>query len=500
MRRLTLPTWTLRAIDRAWLAGLGLLACGPTPATTDGPDTDTGSAGETTTVDPSGPTSTGPTSTGTTGTTDTTDTGGPAPECESFADCSYCHECQSGQCVPVESCCQYATGLQRPRCNPDPDPGDECFTDDDCFYDYVCEDSACVADLPQALPSCAQQPIRAAQWDLTDNPGAFGLADLDGDGDLDLFAALPASGAIELAFNDGAGSFTGGTLVEVGGPQAAMHATAADLDGDGDSDLAVAAPDSGELVLLFGQDGAFTPGPVLTGQNAPWTVTAADVNLDGHTDLVTVGVFLGVSVWSGDGLGEFAGETFVPDLVDALETTVVDVDHDGVPDLLTPTVTRLGLRLLRGDPAASWSLVREFSIDTSVWGPALAADLDGSGAAELAIVRPDQFGGWAHVWTSLDADGWRERPDLYTTASPLTGGHFADVTADGALDLVAATGSDDVAVLVGDGLGGFTCEIVLEVAADTSPGLLVTGDLDGDGRLDLVAGVADGKGVTVLRL
>ena len=40
------------------------------------------------------------------------------------------------------------------------------------------------------------------------------LADLDGDGDLDLFAALPNGAALELAFNDGAGNFTGGTLVE----------------------------------------------------------------------------------------------------------------------------------------------------------------------------------------------------------------------------------------------------------------------------------------------
>ncbi|WAS90977.1 FG-GAP-like repeat-containing protein [Nannocystis punicea] len=506
MRFLSLPTSTPRGLDRAWLAGLGLLACGPTPpATTEGPEDTTGGLPDSTTVDPTGPTgSSGPSdTTGPTDTTDPTDTTGPAPECESSADCPYCFDCELGVCSPDPLCCNYLTpdGVDRWRCTP---PEHACFGDEDCPDGYICDltgDCVLEGPLPKILPICELRPTMASEWNLTATPGAFDLADLDGDGDLDLFAAVPSGAAIELAFNDGGGQFTPGTLVDVGPPQIAMHPAAADLDGDGDVDLAVTAPDSGELVLLFGEDGNFTPGPVLTGSSAPWTVTAADVDLDGKVDLMTIGTFLGVSVWFGDGLGGFGPEKFVPDLVDSIDATVADADLDGVPDILTPTSTQENLRLLRGEAGGSWDLLREFEVGLTQWSSALVADLDGFAGPELAIVRGDaNSGGLALVWAKADPNTWQDVPQAYGTASLLLGGRFADVTADGVVDLVSATGSATVATLVGDGLGGFSCELVLAAGADTSSRLLAAGDVDGDGRNDIVTGVADGTKVTVLSM
>ena len=60
-----------------------------------------------------------------------------------------------------------------------------------------------------------------------------------------------------------------------------------------------------------------------------------------------------------------------------------------------------------------------------------------------------------------------------------------DFNQDGKMDLaVNATGFDNVAILFGDGAGGFT--LGGHFAADTLPKGLQVGDVNGDGRLDLV--------------
>src|SRR5262249_31766857 len=88
--------------------------------------------------------------------------------------------------------------------------------------------------------------------------GAIALADLDGDGDLDVL--ITTSGSSRLAWFenlDGAGSF---------GPARAFATTTAtvtdlavaDLDGDGDLDVLAASPDDGTIAWYENIDGAGT--------------------------------------------------------------------------------------------------------------------------------------------------------------------------------------------------------------------------------------------------
>ena len=66
-------------------------------------------------------------------------------------------------------------------------------------------------------------------------------------------------------------------------------------------------------------------------------------------------------------------------------------------------------------------------------------------------------------------------------------------------DLVSATGLPSLALWAGDGVGGLMCERVLPLSAATSPALIATGDVDGDGLTDIVAAHAGGTTVSVLR-
>jgi hypothetical protein len=110
------------------------------------------------------------------------------------------------------------------------------------------------------------------------------LADLDGDGDIDL-AAGKANGFVPVFSNDGAGNLR--PAMQVKGGAGLRGLTAADLNGDGRPDLATADTAGHTVTILLARaKGGFTiPYAVNVGKN-PRSVVAADVDADGRTDLV----------------------------------------------------------------------------------------------------------------------------------------------------------------------------------------------------------------------
>lgn len=128
-------------------------------------------------------------------------------------------------------------------------------------------------------------------------PTALWLEDFDGDVDLDLAIADPGREAVLVLLNPGSGAFALPTLVSVDvDPQAIV---AADFDDDGDVDLAVANQDltSGNVSLLlndgsgtFQEEGRYRIGRGISGPSilpnwAGEAIVAADVDRDGDIDL-----------------------------------------------------------------------------------------------------------------------------------------------------------------------------------------------------------------------
>ncbi|NLX23502.1 MAG: matrixin family metalloprotease [Phycisphaerae bacterium] len=112
------------------------------------------------------------------------------------------------------------------------------------------------------------------------------LADMDGDGRLDLAAVERSAGSVFVLFNDGSGGF-GERASYPTGPLSEGVA-AADLDGDGHIDLVVANGESDDVSVLFNRgDGTFEPQwPYRVGQT-PVAVAVADVNGDDRPDILT---------------------------------------------------------------------------------------------------------------------------------------------------------------------------------------------------------------------
>ena len=111
-------------------------------------------------------------------------------------------------------------------------------------------------------------------------------ADFNGDGKLDLAVTDSAGNAVIILLGNGDGTFGPPTTIPVG--NAPQSIIAADFNNDGKLDLAVVNDGDGTVTLLLGNgDGTFTPAsgsPYAVGLGA-FQIAAADFNGDGKLDL-----------------------------------------------------------------------------------------------------------------------------------------------------------------------------------------------------------------------
>lgn len=171
------------------------------------------------------------------------------------------------------------------------------------------------------------------------SPVARELADVDGDGFLDLII-VDSMGVLISWRSDGHGVFSVlGTMVLA--PDV-IAIKAADLDGDGDADLAVlhanfSLPSSVQLLVNDGT-GGFVPGPSVTTINRPTAFVLADLDGNGTRDLAVVCVNNPgtLQVWRSVSTASITALTNVTLNATANASALVagDVDSDGDVDLI----------------------------------------------------------------------------------------------------------------------------------------------------------------------
>jgi uncharacterized protein (TIGR03437 family) len=292
---------------------------------------------------------------------------------------------------------------------------------------------------------------------------------------------------------------------------------ATDLNGDGFPDMVVA---DGFLSVLLRNPGVDFTAPVeynLQSGSLAASVAVADLNGDGHTDVVSAGAPLGgsnsgtvdVVLGKGDGtlgqqhsyaIGGYAGGEFGP----PSGVVIGDFNGDGKPDVAAgfqgasggPTAGGVSVLLGNGDgtlrPAVNYA-TGSFSVLSTV-----AGDFNGDGKLEIAAAGAAQAGYSTPGALAIlvgKGDGTFQNAALTQVGSPagtpvaLAAG---DINRDGKLDLVATVWdvnlTPSIVVLLGNGDGTFRQSTLAPLPPFLSGTALVLTDLNGDGNPDLVIG------------
>ncbi|MEM7201310.1 MAG: VCBS repeat-containing protein [Planctomycetota bacterium] len=338
-----------------------------------------------------------------------------------------------------------------------------------------------VLTAPRLMVAQPVVPLRDFALDLV-------VADLDRDGAAEILVPqgeLDAPGWIEVVAETSPGVF--GVERELPTGEFPFAITAADLDGDGDVDVAAANNRSEDVSILRQEaSGAFTAEPPLPTTEIPDFIVAADLDGNGLVDLLTAGgrIISGELTMFFQGVARgFPTGLTLPLVATPAALAAGDLDGDGDLDLVAGNGT-LGfdgeLVMLYQDAPRTFSaaLIQGAGRDPVAL---VIADLDGNGGQDVITANDDV--------DRLEVR-YQDTPRQFTTAVELPTGDApndvaaADVDGDGDLDLVVANSrSNDITIFLQDAPRLFTAQPVL--ATERFPTSIVATDLDGDGDLDL---------------
>jgi hypothetical protein len=315
---------------------------------------------------------------------------------------------------------------------------------------------ACVTPCLGTLGFVASPPVPVGK-----NPGGVTLADFDKDGKLDLAVVNEDDETVSFLHGHGDGTFAAAVPTFLGGYPVSI--AAADLDVDGNVDLVLANLATGKVDVLWGHgDGDFEPPssfPTGASKDAgPDSVAIADLNGDGLPDLAvannnngTVGVLLGAT-----------HRQFAPAITYASDqqphaVVALDLDGDGIPDLASANGASSTVRVLHGDGKGKFVSANQLD---QIYSPS--------------------------AMTALDLDG-DDKPDLIVANA------LQDLTIDNPK-------INTVSVLFNTGNGNFGPKVIFEVGSglETNPSAVVAVDLDGTGKPDLAVANAASNTVSVL--
>jgi len=258
-------------------------------------------------------------------------------------------------------------------------------------------------------------------------------ADIDRDGMLDVVAVSPTLGEIAWWRNDG-GAPADWTMTSISNIFTGIHRVeAADVDGDGDVDLFGSTDSSGfgDVVWLTNLDGKGTDWGiefVTSGLSGNLFIATADFDGDGDVDSASASSSSGHIEWWENSTGGWTARTVSASFAGVNSLAIADVDRDGSPDILAT-----------GSTGAAWW---ENPGGTSAWtkhalpGPSgaadslRAADLDSDG--DIDLVGTGQ--GRALWWRNDGAGAWTRMDDLDATGCRAA--LAADVNRDGAPDIL----------------------------------------------------------------
>jgi hypothetical protein len=325
------------------------------------------------------------------------------------------------------------------------------------------------------------------------------VGDFNNDGIADLAVSNPTAGTVSILLGSGHNTFTlSATLTPLAGNTEPTSIAVGDFNNDGNLDLAVGNVPSSTITIFLGNGtGNFSVGATATDVVDPVSITAADLNKDGHLDLVVANPEINtMAVLLGKGDGTFLATSDGPatNLEGPMSLAVADFNQDGTLDVAIANQTTGNVDILTG--VGDGTFKTKYTTLTAGAGATavVAADFNGDGKADLAVVNKTAN----TVTIFLNTTGGVFASGVtYATAAGPSSLVVGDFNNDGVLDIITTNATaGNLSLLLG--IKGGTFQTHTELAAGTGPQAIAIGDFNQNGKLDVVVANPSTNGVSTV--
>ena len=299
-----------------------------------------------------------------------------------------------------------------------------------------------------------------------------------------------------------------------------------DLDGDGKPDMIGVNRIAQTISVLRNTSStgtitasSFAAPLVISTPNYPESVVLADIDGDGKPDIVAANpgnysfsVLRNMASPGALTAASFAARADFSTSVYISSLATGDLDGDGKPDVIVSNLYSGTVSVLRNISAPgavnAASFMGKIDFAAGNYPRSLAiSDVDGDGKPDIVVAneRSNNVSVLRNTaaFANINAASFAARADFPVGANP-PGIAVGDVDGDGKPDIVAANyGSSTVSVLRNTSTSGIVNTASFAAKADfvtgTNPFSVVIGDVDGDGKPDLVTANSNANTISVLR-